>query len=43
LRPWADRVATCLDAGHDVYAYFNNDHHANAVTDARTLLRFLSR
>jgi uncharacterized protein YecE (DUF72 family) len=42
LRPWAERIAGCLAAGHDVYAYFNNDHHGHAVADARTLLRLVS-
>jgi uncharacterized protein YecE (DUF72 family) len=42
LRPWAERIAACLDAGHDVYAYFNNDHEAHAVTDAQTLLDLLA-
>jgi uncharacterized protein YecE (DUF72 family) len=37
LRPWADRIVDCLAAGHDVYAYFNNDHEANAVADATWL------
>jgi uncharacterized protein YecE (DUF72 family) len=37
LRPWAERIAACLDAGHDVYAYFNNDHEAHAVADATWL------
>jgi len=27
-----------LDGGRDVYAYFNNDWHGNAVNDA-TILR----
>ena len=33
----ADRLATCLDEGRDVYAYFNNDWHGHAVEDARWL------
>ncbi|MEY2521891.1 MAG: hypothetical protein QOJ66_456 [Ilumatobacteraceae bacterium] len=37
LRPWADRLEHELDAGHDVYCYFNNDYDGHAVTDARWL------
>ena len=37
LQPWADRIAECLARGHDVYAYFNNDHEAHAVADATWL------
>jgi uncharacterized protein YecE (DUF72 family) len=33
----ADRLAATLDAGHDVYCYFNNDYHGHAVADARWL------
>ena len=33
----ADRMAAWLDAGLDVYAYFNNDWHGHAVTDAQWL------
>ena len=33
----ADRMAATLDAGQDVYAYFNNDWYGHAVTDARWL------
>ncbi len=32
-----NRLATCLEQGHDVYAYFNNDHQGHAVTDATWL------
>ena len=38
LDAWASRLGPVLDAGHDVFAYFNNDWSGNAVTDA-TLLR----
>ena len=38
----ADRLAAWLDAGHDVYAYFNNDHQSHAVTDATWLRRRLT-
>ena len=37
LRPWADRMATWWRAGHDVYAYFNNDEEAMAILDAEEL------
>ncbi len=33
----AARLAAWLDEGHDVYAYFNNDVAASAVTDAEWL------
>jgi uncharacterized protein YecE (DUF72 family) len=33
----ADRLAEWLDAGVDVYAYFNNDHNGDAVVDAHWL------
>jgi uncharacterized protein YecE (DUF72 family) len=34
-------MAATLDAGHDVYAYFNNDWHGNAVKDATRLREYL--
>jgi len=37
LRAWAERVLPLLERGEDVYAYFNNDWHGNAVKDAATL------
>jgi uncharacterized protein YecE (DUF72 family) len=37
LARYAQRFAAWLHEGADVYAYFNNDVDANAVTDARTL------
>ena len=37
LAALADRMAATLEAGHDVYAYFNNDWHGRAATDARWL------
>ncbi len=37
LRPVAERLAGWLDDGCDVYGYFNNDWHANAVADAEYL------
>ena len=40
---WADRIREWRAAGHDVFAYFNNDGDANAVRNARTLRRLLGR
>jgi len=37
LEPWASRLRAVLESGRDVYAYFNNDWHGNAVRDAATL------
>jgi uncharacterized protein YecE (DUF72 family) len=37
LGPVAERLGGWLDEGCDVYAYFNNDWHANAVSDAAWL------
>jgi uncharacterized protein YecE (DUF72 family) len=34
LSAWAERLGALADAGHDVYAYFNNDWFGHAVTDA---------
>lgn len=34
LKPWAERMAEWADAGHTVFAYFNNDHIAQATQDA---------
>jgi uncharacterized protein YecE (DUF72 family) len=42
LRRWADRIAAYRHAGHDVYAYFNNDDAGHAVFDAQTLLGMLA-
>jgi uncharacterized protein YecE (DUF72 family) len=41
LSPKAKRLAGWRDEGTDVYAYFNNDHHGHAVTDATWLRRRL--
>ena len=30
----AERVGAWVDEGADLYAYFNNDYHGNAVNDA---------
>ena len=37
LAPVAERIRAWLDEGVDVYAYFNNDWHGNAVVDAEWL------
>lgn len=37
LRPVADRLRTWMEAGVDVFAYFNNDTGGAAVRDARWL------
>jgi uncharacterized protein YecE (DUF72 family) len=42
LEPAAARLQRWLEEGVDVYAYFNNDWHGNAVTDAETLRRRLT-
>jgi uncharacterized protein YecE (DUF72 family) len=39
----ADRLGAWLDAGCDVYAYFNNDWHGHAVEDARWLAQRLGQ
>ena len=39
----AARMAAWLQDGRDVYAYFNNDHQGNAVTDATWLRKRLVR
>jgi uncharacterized protein YecE (DUF72 family) len=43
LSPYAARLSEWLDAGHDVYAYFNNDDSGYAVEDARWLAERLRR
>ena len=42
LDVWASRLGDVLDAGHDVYAYFNNDWFGHAVHDAALLRRALT-
>jgi len=37
LHWWADRLREWQRHGHDVFAYFNNDGHGHAVTNARGL------
>jgi len=39
---WADRIGEWSQAGQDVFVYFNNDGHANAVRNARTLQALVS-
>lgn len=41
LAPWAGAVHAWLEAGTDVYAYFNNDADVSAPRDARTLRHML--
>lgn len=36
---WSERIREWRDAGHDVYAYFNNDGEGHAVRNALTLKR----
>jgi uncharacterized protein YecE (DUF72 family) len=43
LRWWASRITEWTAAGHQVYAYFNNDGEAHAVRNARTLKALLGR
>jgi uncharacterized protein YecE (DUF72 family) len=42
LRWWADRCREWADDGRDVFVYFNNDGHAHAVRNARTLAALVS-
>lgn len=39
----ARRIHDDLEAGRDVYVYFNNDAHGHAVHDAQALLRYVER
>ncbi len=41
LALWADRIAAWRDAGHHVWAFFNNDIGGHAIQNARTLLELL--
>lgn len=41
LRRRAEGVLSLLEAGSDVYVYFNNDAHGHAVRNARRLMSFL--
>lgn len=38
----AERLAGWQAEGHDAYAYFNNDQHGHAVTDATWLRKRLA-
>jgi uncharacterized protein YecE (DUF72 family) len=40
---WADRIREWNGQGREVYAYFNNDGHGNAVRDADALRQLLNR
>jgi uncharacterized protein YecE (DUF72 family) len=42
LRWWRDRLREWASTGKDVYAYFNNDGHANAVRNALRLRELLA-
>ncbi|RMD88150.1 MAG: DUF72 domain-containing protein [Calditrichaeota bacterium] len=42
LKPWAEFIVAQVEAGHEVYAYFNNDIHGYAVQDAKTLINLVS-
>ena len=39
---WATRIQQWSSSGRDVYAYFNNDGHGNAVRNAQTLKNMLN-
>jgi uncharacterized protein YecE (DUF72 family) len=41
LERWANKMKTLLSAGHDVYAYFNNDSGGHAPRNAQVLIRKL--
>jgi len=41
LRDWAKRIKRWRRAGHDVYAYFNNDNFGHAAANARELRSLL--
>jgi len=40
---WTDRITEWECQGTEVFAYFNNDAHANAVRNARTLQAMLGQ
>jgi uncharacterized protein YecE (DUF72 family) len=42
LRRWAEKIEQFREDGRDVYAYFNNDDRAYAVTNARELQELVS-
>jgi uncharacterized protein YecE (DUF72 family) len=41
LKEHAKKFRKWARAGHDIYAYFNNDWYAYAIDNAKTLKRFL--
>jgi uncharacterized protein YecE (DUF72 family) len=41
LERWANKMTAFLSAGHDVYAYFNNDSGGHAPRNAQVLIRKL--
>lgn len=41
LEPWAQRLAELAGQGTPAWVYFNNDHEAKAVANARTLIDLL--
>jgi uncharacterized protein YecE (DUF72 family) len=41
LKLWAERIDDFRQAGHDVYAYFNNDISGHAIANARRLRTLL--
>jgi uncharacterized protein YecE (DUF72 family) len=43
LQKWADRLSGQIHAGHDVYAYFNNDSGGHAPRDALRLREAIAR
>ena len=43
LRDWATRLTEVWKSGKKVYAYFNNDPHAVATENARTLRRLIEQ
>jgi uncharacterized protein YecE (DUF72 family) len=41
LRGWADWMVAEAAGGREVWAYFNNDIHADAIADALALRRLI--
>lgn len=41
LEEWTDWMREQIQAGRDLYVYFNNDYHAHAVQNARELIELL--
>ena len=41
LRPSAREMQAQIAAGHEVYAYFNNDAHGSAIRDAQALVELM--